>query len=298
MGRKRSSRSTDRAHVMPNVSNGILQLLGVSNSQHDIQRPGFSSKKHPNLLLDELKRPHEKSPTREKPNQDQGSQKKPITKKNSKYCGTYVRRSERIKSAIVCSPKTNCGIEVIEDIPVSDVEKDELDTQEEQVLGGPELVLELPQKLESESEPELEEILGEKSLDEKVDSALHRIDALDKTVEWLKSKVDETFGFYEAPSMAPTGYKSMYIDSQKKIEALTEENQRLNGKLANALGKIEVYEKEIRALIDVLDKTKDSVKDVMISNLAKSVDAAVNVSTQAINNARSASALKRKKNEG
>lgn len=51
-------------------------------------------------------------------------------------------------------------------------------------------------------------------------------------------------------------------------------------------------------MIGVLDKTRDSVKDDMISNLAKSVEAAVNVSTQAIHNVCTASAIKRKRNEG
>ncbi|KAK7378355.1 hypothetical protein VNO80_03794 [Phaseolus coccineus] len=305
MGPRRSSRSIHRAHlkpivVEPQLSNGTVQLLGTSNSHHDTHVPGLSLHKQQKFLEDGVKRPHQRSLGGEQANQDRGLQKKSTTKKRSKFCGAYVRRSERIKSAMVCSPKANFDIEVIEDITVSDSEKDEVDIQMEQVLGGPELVLEPPQEHESESGPEQEESLGEKSLDEKIGSALHRIDSLDKIVEWLKSKAEETVGFCEAPSVAPIGYKSMYFDSQKKIEALTEENHRLNGKLENALGKIEVYEKEIRALIDVLDKTKDSFKDVMISNLAKSVEAAVNVSTQAIHNAcsASASAIKRNRNEG
>ncbi|TKY46816.1 hypothetical protein E2542_SST28865 [Spatholobus suberectus] len=95
-------------------------------------------------------------------------------------------------------------------------------------------------------------------------------------------QVDEKIGFNEAPSM---------------IEALTDNNQRLNGKLENALGKIEVYVKEIRVLVDVLDKTKHVVIVAMISNLATTIEAVVNASTQAIHNACSASAVKRKRNE-
>ncbi|BAT85437.1 hypothetical protein LR48_Vigan50s000600 [Vigna angularis] len=292
MGRRRSSRNNHTDHLKPNdvepkPSNGTVELLGASNSRHDIHLPGLSPQKQPNFLVDGVKRPHERSLAGEQTNQDRGLlQEKYTTKKKSKFCGANVRRSERIKSAIVCSPKANFGIEV-ENITVTDSEKDE-------VLAGPELVLEPPQEHESESEQEQ----SEKSLDEKVDSVLRRIDSLDKIVGWLKSKVEESF--CEAPSVAPIGYRSMYFDSQKKIEALTEENQRLNGKLENALGKIEVYEKEIHALIGVLDKTRDSVKDDMISNLAKSVEAAVNVSTQAIHNVctASASAMKRKRNEG
>jgi len=51
-------------------------------------------------------------------------------------------------------------------------------------------------------------------------------------------------------------------------------------------------------LIDGLNKTKDSDKDGLILNLAKSVEAAVNVLTQ--NNASGSSSImmKRKRNEG
>ncbi|KAL2660001.1 hypothetical protein AAZX31_03G135600 [Glycine max] len=188
-----------------------------------------------------------------------------------------------------------------QDLTVIDSEKDEADTQLEQVLlADPELeLLELPLEHEHESEPELAYNLGEKkSWKEKVDCALQRIEALDKTVELLKSKVDENIVLCEAPSMSSISYKSMYIDSQKKVEALTVENQRLNGKLENALGKIGVYKDEIHVLVDVKDKTKDAVKDTMISNVAKTIETAVNVSNQAmqIHNACSASAVKRKRN--
>ncbi|KAG5041310.1 hypothetical protein JHK82_013420 [Glycine max] len=84
-----------------------------------------------------------------------------------------VRRSERIKSKslVVSHPNTNCDIEVIEYITLSDGEKDEADTQ-----------------LEHESE--LADNLGEKkSLEQKINCALQRIDALNKAVELLKSKL-------------------------------------------------------------------------------------------------------------
>lgn len=159
-------------------SNGTVELLGASNSRHDIHLPGLSPQKQPKFVVDGVKRPHERSLAGEQVNQDRGLlQEKNTAKKKSKFCGAYVRRSERIKSAIVCSPKANFGIEV-ENITVTDSEKDE-------VLAGPELVLEPAQEHESESEQEQ----SEKSLDEKVDSAIRRIDSLDKIVGWLKSKV-------------------------------------------------------------------------------------------------------------
>ncbi|RDY00401.1 hypothetical protein CR513_16422, partial [Mucuna pruriens] len=311
MGRKRASKINNRANVVnldhgsgqsllqhtivePQPSSGNLQLAGALDSQLEIPLPGLSLLKHPNFLVDGVETCHEKNPALEQLSPEHEHQEKsPIffTRKKSKFHGASVRRSERIKSAAV-SPPNNCGIEFIEDITVSRSEKDEADTQIEQVLAEPELELELP--LEPEPEPGLAEILGEKKcLDEKVDSALQRIEALDKIIELLKSKLDEKIGFCEAPSVASISYKSMYIDSQKKIEALTNENQLLNGKLENALGKIEV----IRVLFDVLDKTKDAVNAAMISNLSKTIEAAVNVSTQAIHKACSASAVKRKRNE-
>lgn len=106
---------------------------------------------------------------------------------------------DRIKSSVVSHPNTtNCYIEVVEDLTVIDSEKDEADTQLEQVLlADPELeLLELPLEHEHESEPELAYNLGEKkSWKEKVDCALQRIEALDKTVELLKSKVFYKFVF-------------------------------------------------------------------------------------------------------
>ncbi|KAL2320945.1 hypothetical protein Fmac_029914 [Flemingia macrophylla] len=294
MGRKRASKTNDKAHVMPSGEN--IHLSGTLNSQREVPLPLVIPMKHPIFMVDGVETHHEKSPAQV--NQESGHEKKSpafFSRKKSKFHGASVRRSERIKNAVVSPPNNNYGIEYIEDITVSENDKDEADTQMEQALVEPEL--EVPES-ESEPEPEQAEMFSEKkSLDKKVDCVFQRIEALDKIVRLLKSKIDEKFDFYEAPSMASSSYRSMYIDSQKKIEALTAENQRLNGKLENALGKIEVYEKEIRVLIDALDKTKDAVNAAVISNLAKTIEAAVSVSTQAIHNACPASAAKRKRNE-
>ncbi|XP_074310271.1 uncharacterized protein LOC141646146 [Silene latifolia] len=48
----------------------------------------------------------------------------------------------------------------------------------------------------------------------------------------------------ENPGVADIKYKTMYINSQKKIEALMEENKELNKALEHAVGKIDVYEKQ------------------------------------------------------
>lgn len=115
---------------------------------------------------------------------DSGLQKKSTNKKKSKSSGTYVRRSQRLKKAIVCAPNTNFDFGEIQTI--SD---DEIDSDFEQLLRGPELVLEPPLDHESQSEPEQEESFGEKNLDEKVESALHRLDSLDEIVALLKTRV-------------------------------------------------------------------------------------------------------------
>ncbi|XP_061341394.1 uncharacterized protein LOC133287742 isoform X2 [Gastrolobium bilobum] len=261
----------------PLPSNGNIKSPGALDSQHENPHLRCSPLKYPNSSMEGLDTCHDKSPALEQVIREYEHQKKSATslRKKSKYHGTSVRRSQRIKSTVVHPPSSSCGIEYIEDITASESEKDEPDNQIEQVLPEP--------------EPEPAENMSEKSLDEKVDYALQRIEDLNKIVELLKSKVPENPGFYEAPSMTSTSYRT---DSQKKLEALTDENQRLTGKLENALGKIEVYEKEKRVLIEVLDKMKDTVNAIVVSNLAKTTEVAVNASTQAIHKA---SAAKRKR---
>ncbi|CAL5193644.1 unnamed protein product [Lathyrus oleraceus] len=247
-----------------------------------------------------------------------------LSRKKFKYHhGASVRRSERIKSGVAKSPNPKQGAECIVDVTVSDSEVDEPETQAEQVLRQTkstvtqiELVQVLPQEntqiehvlpqpnarteqASPESQPA--ENLSKKGLDEKVEYALQEIDALYKIIEVLKSKVDGNDGnanSCEAPSTAaPISYRTMYIDSQKKIEALSNENQQLKEQLENALGKVEMYEKENGVLSELLDKMKDTVNQ-QLSNVAKTTEAAVFASTQEIDNAYSASAAKRKRTEG
>ncbi|XP_019456246.1 PREDICTED: uncharacterized protein LOC109357020 isoform X3 [Lupinus angustifolius] len=203
-------------------------------------------------------------------------QKKPATTTLKRYLskvhGSSVRRSERIKSAVIPPSNFNHEIEYVKDITASENEKDAYEVESEHVDN-----------------------LNGKSLEEKVAYALQKIEALDKSLKLLKSKVDEDVGLYEAPSVASTSFRSMYIDSQKKLEALAEENLQLTGKLQSSLGKIDVYEKENHVLIQVLDKMKDAVNAVVISNLARTTEAAVNASTQAMEKTCSASAAKRKR---
>ncbi|XP_058748629.1 uncharacterized protein LOC131621608 [Vicia villosa] len=232
-------------------------------------------------------------------------------------CGASVRRSERIKSGVANSPNPKQGAECIVDVTVSDSEVDELETQAEQVLPRPkptdtqiellqvlppqntqvERVLPQPNAQTEQALPESQPDLSEKGLDEKVEYALQEIKALHKIIELLKSKVDGNVNSCEAPSTASFSYRTMYIDSQKKIEALSKENQQLKEELENALGKVEMCEKENGVLSELLNKMKDTVNQ-QLSNVAKTTEAAVFASTQEIDNAYSVSAAKRKKNEG
>ncbi|KAK9756140.1 hypothetical protein RND81_01G076400 [Saponaria officinalis] len=66
---------------------------------------------------------------------------------------------------------------------------------------------------------------------------------------------DETEGNFDEdyPGAADFKYKAMYINSQKKIEALMEENKELNKALEHAIGKIDVYEKQSNVYSEVMD---------------------------------------------
>lgn len=285
----------------PQPSHGNAKSLGAVDSQVENLHPRVSPLKHPNFSVDGVVTPHETTPAQQQLNKEYELQKKSTTlkKKKSKGHGSSVRRSERIKSAIILPSNSNHGIECIEKITVSDSEKDEPATQLEKVFP------ELEAELEPEHESEPEESLDGKSLDEKVDYALQRIEALDKILKLSKSKQDdEDTGLFEAPPTASINYRSLYISSQKKLKILTDENQKLTGKLENALGNIKVYEKENRVMMEVLDKLKDAVNAAVVSNLARTTEVAVNASTQAIHastqairNASSVSAAaKRKRN--
>ncbi|KAK7285357.1 hypothetical protein RJT34_20126 [Clitoria ternatea] len=304
MGRKPSAQKiNDRANMHENTYpnqermesqpfSGNTKLSGALDSQLEIPLPLM----HPNFKAGGVEMCHMNSLTNEQVNQEYPPQKKCsafFIRKKSKHGGASVRRSERIKSGVVNPLTPNHGIEYIEEVIVSESEKDEPDTQMEHVLA------EAARELEPEPEhrPEPAESFRAKNLSEKIEYVFQRVEALDKIIELLKSKVDENIGSCEASSLSSMNYRSMYIESQKKIEVLTDENQRLKEKLANALGKIEVYEKQNHGLIEVLDKMKDTFNVAGVSNLAKATEAALNASTQAIQNACSASAAKRMRSE-
>ncbi|XAR61208.1 hypothetical protein NMG60_11034847 [Bertholletia excelsa] len=130
---------------------------------------------------------------------------------------------------------------------------------------------------ESDKEDELplednhEPMPVEKSLEEKMSYVL-------QAVEELKSKA--AVGCPRSNGCATDlKYKSMYIDSQKKIEELTSENYELSKQLEVALAKSKAYEEASHVCSELLSKLKDVV---MISNLVKATETAINLSSQAV----------------
>ncbi|WJX78818.1 hypothetical protein P8452_62003 [Trifolium repens] len=336
MGRRPKPKNNDKPeNAIPSVEiseqqdcNGNVNPTKMLDSQSQLENPhpACSPQKHSYSSVAGDESGLARKAPQEQTKQVSKHQKKyaKFTTKMSKYRNASVRRSERIKSGVVKSINSKQGIECIVDV-VSDSEKDEPESQTEQVLPQPnpdtqtgqvqvlpqsdaqiEQVLPQPNAqieqalpepnaeieqllLEPELELELElepaENISNKGLDEKVDYALHKIEDLYKIIDMLKSKVDG--------NVAPISYRSMYIDSQKKLEALTNENQLLNEQLENALSKVEMYEKENRVLNELYDRLKDTVRQ-QLSNVAKTTEAA----TQEIDTAYSTSAAKRKRIEG
>ncbi|KAA8543234.1 hypothetical protein F0562_021271 [Nyssa sinensis] len=170
-------------------------------------------------------------------------------KKASKYQSTIIRRSERLHN--LTPPTRNQEIQsVIEEINLIESDKEDEPHVEQ---NSPEIGL------------------VKEGLEEKIDHLL-------QTVEELKSKA--TIGHFPIESSrADLKYKNLYIDSQKKIESLTNENCELAKKLEIAIGKLEAYEKGTRVCSKVVEKLKDVI---LISNLAKATETALNLSSEAI----------------
>lgn len=160
------------------------------------------------------------------------------------------RRSERLRN--LAPPAQNQEIEsmVVEEINLCESEKED----EPHVEENPPNSMPAQQRLEE------------------------KINYLVQAIKELKSKAAERHFRSDSPAMDHK-YKSLYFDLQQKIEALTKENQELSRKLDVALGKIEVYEETRRASSEVLEKLKDVI---LISNLAKATETAMNLSSQAI----------------
>ncbi|XP_038683846.1 uncharacterized protein LOC119984119 isoform X2 [Tripterygium wilfordii] len=112
----------------------------------------------------------------------------------------------------------------------------------------------------------------------------------------LKFKTTKRTFLYQTSSYAAGKYKSLYIDSRKKIEALAEENRQLALKLENALDKLEGREataKENRELvlklenalgkIEAYEKVLQMSKEVLL--IARATERVANVCSEPMNGA-------------
>ncbi|KAJ7977408.1 titin-like isoform X2 [Quillaja saponaria] len=238
----------------PNAAKNVEKSYTPENTNPSLEREGspvnISGVELPPERTMEINR--ERSPIKERSNSPCEVQQKSAKsgRKNSKYNKAAVRRSQRIQNAVTHAP--NVDIEpVVEQITLNENNRDEAATHEEdEVVPGANT--------------------HGKSLEEKVGVILQQLEAQEKTIEAFQFKVDENSSLDESSSAASIKYRSMYIDSQKKIDALKDENRQLIAKLENALGKVEVFEKQYRYPIEVLEKMKE---------------VAVHVSNEAIRNA-------------
>lgn len=168
------------------------------------------------------------------------------------------RRSQRLVTVVV--PNLDKSIEqAIEEVTVSDSEK-----EEEATSDGEDDVAE-PNTVQNNVED--------------------RLTSLEEEMKELKSIVEgkpKDSQMPESTRAVDVSYKSMYFDAQKKIEALTSAHHQLALKMEHALGKLEVYETGALALSEGSQKIKDVI---MISNLTRAADSAMNLSPPATNNA-------------
>ncbi|KAE8681589.1 FZO-like [Hibiscus syriacus] len=104
-----------------------------------------------------------------------------------------------------------------------------------------------------------------------------QIDEQLKTIEELNFKATKDSSPIGSPRGAVVRYRNLYFESQK-IESLMNENHQLALKLERALGKLEAYENGASAISEGLKKMKETI---LVTNLTRSTETAVNFSTQA-----------------
>lgn len=170
--------------------------------------------------------------------------KQPNPPNAKRRASTSARRSERLKNVVVATGNP-------------DVER----VIEELILSESEM----------EDDTPVEPINEQRSLEEKVSYLLQQQEAQQKLINALEYEVKKKTSYGECPSMEDITYRSLYIDSQKKVEALMEENNQLSKKLENALGKIEVYEKGSPRITGMLENLKEMV---LFSSLTRATEVA------------------------
>ncbi|PIN25853.1 hypothetical protein CDL12_01405 [Handroanthus impetiginosus] len=165
----------------------------------------------------------------------------PPNKINLKNTNVVTRRSGRLKNSVSTngSPKIE---PVAEHVNLVESEKEE--AQDDQKVSTLPVLSERNMEEEATHVQQLTKlpVVNERNLEKKIDYIVQAVDE-------FKS---ETF---EQVSRRPNGgpssdlsYKSLYIDSQKKIEALMEKHYELVKMLEFANGKIDAYEKMHKAM--------------------------------------------------
>ncbi|PIA30772.1 hypothetical protein AQUCO_05400107v1 [Aquilegia coerulea] len=183
------------------------------------------------------------------------------------------RRSQRIQKAISFSQCQDMEPIVIESLEPNGSEQEDRQCSEEDHLCS------------SEEKKVTEAISNPRTMEEKIDYAVLLLEEQGKTMKEFMSK--ETNGCFltrnpcmidPESDMENSNYKNMYIDSQKKIDELNQENLQLRNKLEAGLAELEGYKKIYVVFSEVIEKLKDTV---LFSSLAKMNEIAFGISSQA-----------------
>ncbi|KAF6175663.1 hypothetical protein GIB67_022665 [Kingdonia uniflora] len=184
------------------------------------------------------------------------------------------RRSQRRIQMSTSSSHEQDSVPVIENIEASDTEDNPQYTYEETTAL------------------KVKAILNGKKMEEKIDNLILLLMEQGKAINELVTKVAEGCSFEESPSlnvlkskMKLNKYKNMYIDAQKKIGDLREQNAKLSMKLEVALAKLESvwsfdltysYEKGQMVLSEAMKNMKDGL---LMSSLTKSTEMVLGLSS-------------------
>ncbi|KAI3449631.1 hypothetical protein Pfo_006296 [Paulownia fortunei] len=183
----------------------------------------------------------------------------PSKKINSKVTNVVIRRSDRLKNSVLLNGCQKVE-PTVEHVNLVESEKEEASNHHQvstlPVLSERNLEEEAPLIQQLNNLP----VVKERNLEGKVNHIV-------RVVDELKSKTFKqvTRRQIEGPS-TDYGYKRLYIDSQKKIEALMEKHYELVRKLEFAHGKIDAYEK--------MNNAMGAAKEViLVSRLEKDAEA-------------------------
>ncbi|KAM3687435.1 hypothetical protein ACB098_10G078400 [Castanea mollissima] len=221
MGRKPKTKNNEEKAPMPESTNQSMERvilqpgntnpsLGAVESQPESLNPSLGNVE----LQLESGSPAEQQANSAKPS----NPKKRMTRHTS-----IVRRSKRVQHAITSALNPDI-VPVVEEISLTETD--------EEYDPPPQKEQNMPESTEPTS-------LGEKNFEKQIDNIVQRLEIQAKTIEELKSEVSKKSVSSGSPSGAYVRYKSLYIDSQKKIEVLAGENKQLSMKLETALGKLE-----------------------------------------------------------